>query len=159
FSLPGAGPVATGTLWSGSIGAGDRLQALPAGFSIRVRSVQVHGATVDRATAGQRVAVSVVAEQRRAGGRRAGPLAAAAPRPHRLAGAPAGRGPPPPGPRVTVGHGPSAVPARVVRVGERYGQLRLERPLVTARGDRFVLRRETTVGGGAVLDPSPPRRP
>src|SRR5262249_22476407 len=28
FSLPGAGTVATGTLWSGSIAAGDRLQSL-----------------------------------------------------------------------------------------------------------------------------------
>ncbi len=30
---------------------------------------------------------------------------------------------------------------------------------MSARGDRFVLRRETTVGGGRVLDPAPPRRP
>src|SRR5204862_1759523 len=37
-------------------------------------------------------------------------------------------------------------------------QLRLERPLVAARGDRFVVRTETTVGGGQVLDPSPPRK-
>jgi selenocysteine-specific elongation factor len=31
-------------------------------------------------------------------------------------------------------------------------------PVVAARGDRVVLRAETTVGGGLVLDPSPPRR-
>ena len=30
-------------------------------------------------------------------------------------------------------------------------------PVVAARGDRVVLRAETTVGGGRVLDPSPPR--
>ena len=54
---------------------------------------------------------------------------------------------------------PRPSPRGVVRVGERYAQLRLERPLVAARGDRFVLRRETTVGGGRVLDPAPPRRP
>jgi hypothetical protein len=29
---------------------------------------------------------------------------------------------------------------------------------VAARGDRFVLRAETTVGGGRVVDPAPPRR-
>ena len=29
--------------------------------------------------------------------------------------------------------------------------------MVAARGDRVVLRTETTVGGGLVLDPSPPR--
>ena len=30
-------------------------------------------------------------------------------------------------------------------------------PIVAARGDRFVLRRGTTVGGGVILDPQPPR--
>ena len=30
--------------------------------------------------------------------------------------------------------------------------------VIAARGDRVVLRTETTVGGGVVLDPSPPRR-
>jgi selenocysteine-specific elongation factor len=44
-----------------------------------------------------------------------------------------------------------------VREG-RYAQLRLREPVVAARGDRVVLRTETTVGGGVVLDPSPPRR-
>ncbi|HEY3921680.1 MAG TPA: GTP-binding protein [Gaiellaceae bacterium] len=32
FSLPGPGTIATGTLWSGSIAAGDRLEVLPSGF-------------------------------------------------------------------------------------------------------------------------------
>jgi len=58
---------------------------------------------------------------------------------------------------VTVHLGTSDVPARVVRDG-RYAQLRLREPVVAARGDRVVLRTETTVGGGVVLDPSPPRR-
>ena len=47
FSLRGIGTVATGTLWSGSIGEGDELRAEPAGRAVRVRSVQVH----DRAVA------------------------------------------------------------------------------------------------------------
>ena len=45
-----------------------------------------------------------------------------------------------------------------MRIGDRYAQLRLSRQLVAARGDRFVLRQETTVGGGVVLDPAPPRK-
>ena len=52
--------------------------------------------------------------------------------------------------------GTQAVPARVARVGP-YAQLRLEEPVVAARGDRVVLRTDTTVGGGLVLDPAPPR--
>jgi selenocysteine-specific elongation factor len=159
FSVAGAGTVATGTLWSGSIGAGDRLEVLPAGFEARVRSVQVHGRSVERAEAGQRVAVGVVAEQRRRIVRGDGLAEPGAyPVSYRLDVALAA-GEPAHGSRVQVCHGTSAVPARVVRVGERYAQLRLERPVAAARGDRLVLRRETTVGGGRVLDPAPPRRP
>jgi selenocysteine-specific elongation factor len=60
------------------------------------------------------------------------------------------------GAAATVHHGTSAVPARVARSG-RYAQLRLAEPLVAARGDRVVLRTVTTIAGGLVLDPSPPR--
>ena len=65
FSLPGAGPVVTGTLWSGSISPGDRLDVLPDGFDVRARSVEVHDEAVTRAEAGQRVAVAISAERRR----------------------------------------------------------------------------------------------
>src|SRR5256885_15073157 len=47
-------------------------------------------------------------------------------------------------------------PARVAALGGRFHQLRLERPLVAARGDRLVLRAVAppdTLGGGVVLDP------
>jgi selenocysteine-specific elongation factor len=59
--------------------------------------------------------------------------------------------------RVQLHHGTSQVVARVARAGEGYAQLRLAAPVVAARGDRFVLRTSTTVGGGRVLDPLPPR--
>src|SRR5205823_4224865 len=59
FTLRGIGTVATGTLWSGSIGEGDELRAEPSGLEVRVRSVQVHDEPVDRAEAGQRVAVAL----------------------------------------------------------------------------------------------------
>src|SRR6185436_2541325 len=59
FTLRGIGTVATGTLWTGSIGEGDQLRAEPAGIDMRVRSVQVHDRPVERAEAGQRVAVSL----------------------------------------------------------------------------------------------------
>jgi selenocysteine-specific elongation factor len=160
FSLPGAGRVVTGTLWSGSMAAGDRLEVLPEGFPVRIRSVGVHGEPVERADAGQRVAVAVSAEKRReldCGDAlvQAGAYAAG----YRLDIVldPASRAAS--GARVTVCHGTSAVAARLIRVGERYAQLRLSNPLVAARDDRLVLRRETTVGGGRILDPAPPRKP
>ena len=60
FTVRGAGTVVTGTLWSGSVGAGDRLRLLPADERVRVRGVQVHDSAVERADAGQRVAINLV---------------------------------------------------------------------------------------------------
>src|SRR5213078_3045001 len=66
FTLHGIGTVVTGTLWSGSVGAGDELRAEPAGIDVRVRSVQVHDEPVDRAEAGQRVALALPGIERSA---------------------------------------------------------------------------------------------
>jgi selenocysteine-specific elongation factor len=156
FTLHGIGTVATGTLWSGSVGEGDVLRAEPQGRDVRVRSVQIHDRPVERAQAGQRVAVSLAGVERRELGRGDALIERDAyPRSYRLdvlleelAEIPAS---------VTVHHGAAHVPARVVRIGERYAQLRLAAPVVAARGDRVVLRGETTLGGGRVLDPAPPR--
>jgi selenocysteine-specific elongation factor len=154
FTLRGIGTVATGTLWSGSIGDGDELQV--GERKVRVRSVQVHDSAVTRAQAGQRVAVALPGIER-AELHRGDALVApgAYPASYRLDVVlePLAEIPP----RVHVHHGTANVIARVVRVGERFAQLRLSEPIVAARGDRIVLRAGTTVGGGRVLDPSPPR--
>jgi len=156
FTLRGIGTVVTGTLWSGTIGEGDELRVEPAGLDVRVRSVQVHDRAVERAEAGQRVAVALPGIERDRLARGDALVAPGAyPVTYRLdvalqelADVPAA---------VTVHLGTGDVPARVARRG-RFAQLRLERPLVAARGDRVVLRTRTTVGGGTVLDPRPPRR-
>jgi len=156
FTLRGIGTVATGTLWSGSIGEGDELRAEPGSRPVRVRSVQVHDEAVDRAEPGQRVAVALPGVER-SELRRGDALVAAGAYPssyrldialETLADVPT---------RVLVHHGTGAVLARVVRVGERWAQLRLAEPVVAARGDHVVLRADTTVGGGRVIDPAPPR--
>jgi selenocysteine-specific elongation factor len=156
FSLRGIGTVVTGTLWSGSIGDGDELRLEPAGRTVRVRSVQVHDRPVERAEAGQRVAVSLPGVERREV-RRGDVLVtpgAFAPS-YRLDVALDAQGDIPA--RVQLHHGTAETLARVARAGERHAQLRLAEPVVAARGDRFVLRAGTTVGGGVVLDPAPPR--
>jgi selenocysteine-specific elongation factor len=156
FSIAGAGTVVTGTLRSGSIAAGDELRVEPSGLRTRARSVQVHDVQVERADAGQRVAVNlpgISVPQLRRGDVLVEP--GAYPVSWRLDVALEELEPVPAA--VTVHIGTSDVAARVVRDG-RFAQLRLQEPVVAARGDRVVLRTETTVGGGVVLDPSPPRR-
>jgi selenocysteine-specific elongation factor len=123
---------------------------------VRVRSVQVHDAPVEVAEAGQRVAVNLPALERRDLAR-GDVLVAPGHYPvsyrldvrlEELADLPVA---------VTVHVGTTAAPARIARDGH-YAQLRLTAPVVAARGDRIVLRTRTTVGGGLVLDPAPPRR-
>ena len=156
FSLAGAGTIATGTLWSGTIAPGDLLRVEPRGRIARVRTVHVHDAQVDQAAAGQRVAVNLPSLQR---GELARGDALVAPnafpvsyrldvRLEELERVPAA---------VTVHLGTKATPARVARSGD-YAQLRLSEPVAAARGDRVILRTDTTVAGGVVLDPAPPRR-
>src|SRR4051794_5646818 len=59
FSIRGAGTVVTGTLWSGTAARGDHVTILPAGRAARVRGVEIHDASVERAAAGQRVALNL----------------------------------------------------------------------------------------------------
>jgi selenocysteine-specific elongation factor len=157
FSLRGIGTVATGTLWSGSIGEGDELRVEPQGLSVRVRSVQVHDTAVERADAGQRVAVALPGIERGQLGRGDALVAPAAyPVSYRLDVELEEVVAIPDGARLHVHHGTAEHYARVVRAG-RFAQLRLAAPVVAARGDKVVLRERTTLGGGTVLDPSPPR--
>jgi selenocysteine-specific elongation factor len=158
ISVAGFGTVVTGTLWSGSVGVGDRLRLEPSGRDVRVRSVQVHDRDLDRADACQRVAVSLPGIERDQVRRGEALVASGAyPTSYRLDVALTELEPIADGARLHVHVGTSHVPARVVRVGQRFAQLRLAAPVVAARGDRVILRGETTLGGGLVLDPVPPR--
>jgi selenocysteine-specific elongation factor len=158
FSLRGIGTVVTGTLWSGTLAEGDELRAEPGGFDVRVRSVQVHDEPVEAAEAGQRVAIALPGIERhelRRGDALVEP--GAFPLSYRLDVVLHELEPIEDGARLNVHHGTTHTAARVVREGKRYAQLRLAAPVVATRGDRLVLRARTTVGGGMVLDPAPPR--
>jgi selenocysteine-specific elongation factor len=157
FSLRGIGTVATGTLWSGTVGEGDVLRAEPAGRDVRVRSVQVHDRPVERAEPGQRVALALPGVERSELRRGDALVAPASLRPsYRLDVELQELQPIADGARLHVHHGTGTVAARVVKSGG-HAQLRLAAPVVAARGDRVVLRGATTVGGGTVLDPAPLR--
>ena len=156
FTLHGAGTIVTGTLWSGSIAAGQLLRLEPRGRTVRARSVQVHDRPVGVAAAGQRVAVNLPGIER--GQLRRGDVLVEPGHyavTYRLDVLLDEREPVPAAVKVHVGT--ADVLARLVR-SRPFAQLRLEEPVVAARGDRVVLRAETTVGGAVVLDPAPPRR-
>jgi selenocysteine-specific elongation factor len=155
FTLHGIGTIATGTLWSGSIGIGDTLLAEPGALEVRVRSVEVHDEAVERAEAGQRVAVALPRVSPRELHRgtalvEPGQYEAT----YRLDVALDELEPAPA--RVTAHHGSAATQARLRR-RDGHAQLRLAAPLVAAPGDRVLLRAATTVGAGVVLER--PREP
>ena len=185
FSIRGRGTVVTGTLRGGSITRGAILRVVPwpDQLRVRVREVQVHGRTVERADPG-RVALNL------AGGGLDGlergvvlttdPAVVASDRllvalrpviePDVRAGSEARhRDAPGDRTRVAVHVGTARVEGVVGRSGRdevdlddggRSAIVRLERPIAVAPGDRLVLRRPSppeTLAGGRVLDPQPAR--
>jgi len=171
FSVKGFGLVGTGTVVSGAVDEGAWVDVLPSGHSARVRTIQQHGQTVARASAGDRAAINLVGIELDQIER--GDVLATAGlfeqtsmidvRLELLASSPA---PLEQRTRVRLHVGTAEVLARVVLLdceqvfpGERaLAQLRLEKPLCVAWGDRFVLRRYSpalSIGGGTVLDPHP----
>ncbi|MCF6179419.1 MAG: selenocysteine-specific translation elongation factor, partial [Geopsychrobacter sp.] len=171
FSITGFGTVVTGTLVSGCVRSGDRLEILPLGKQVRVRELQVHGQRVEAAEAGQRLAINLAGAERswfKSGAVVASPhrfsvteridvrlqLLVEAPRPLKF------RDP------VHLHLGTARAVGRVVLLEadslepgtSTLAQIVLDRPLAAWRGDPFVIRSYspvTTIGGGRVLDALP----
>jgi selenocysteine-specific elongation factor len=59
FTMKGFGTVVTGTVFNGSVSPEQPVLLLPAGKTLRVRGVQVHGKPVSAALRGQRAAVNL----------------------------------------------------------------------------------------------------
>ena len=174
FSMRGFGTVVTGTLVSGRVHVEQEVELHPARQRVRVRGIQVHGASVPEATAGQRTALNIAgveaAEMRRgmvlAEAGRFHPttqvdcvfelLGSAKPLKHRAP--------------VHFHAGTAEVEAEVRRLrgtdglapGARdYVRFLLSEPLLLVPGDRFIARMFSpvvTIGGGIVLDIAAPRR-
>lgn len=173
FTLKGFGTVVTGTSLSGTLSVEEPVEILPSGLKSRVRGLQRHGKPVNRARAGQRIAVNLQGIEKEELSR--GDIITV---PERLAAtvaldahvkllhdAPSIKS----RARVHLHIGTADTVARlilydteVLRPGKDcFCQLRLEQPVVAMSGDRFVIRRFSplaTVGGGTVLDPTPRRR-
>ncbi|HWR54695.1 MAG TPA: selenocysteine-specific translation elongation factor [Bryobacteraceae bacterium] len=174
FSIHGFGTVVTGTLISGAVSREQEVDLHPAGRRLRVRGVQVHGDTAERAVAGQRTALNLAGIEPSDIGRgmtlsapglfrpvdridcRLDLLASAKPLKHRAP--------------IHFHTGTAEVEAEVrlfdaaqpVRPGATsYVRFVLKEPLLMLPGDRFIIRMFSpvvTIGGGAVVDIDPPRK-
>ncbi|MDQ2630413.1 MAG: selenocysteine-specific translation elongation factor [Actinomycetota bacterium] len=164
FTIAGHGTVVTGTLWSGTVRRGDRLELLPDGQKARVRQIQVHDRRQEVAGPRQRVALNLTGIKRneiRRGDVVTGIGSALCPSRCMDVVLSCWTEEPKDNQRVQVHHGTRETPARVVRRVDGTTQLRLEAPLVAMKGDRFVIRRiapPDTIGGGTVIDADPRRR-
>jgi selenocysteine-specific elongation factor len=173
FTMKGFGTVVTGTLISDSISVGEDVLILPEEINTRIRGIQVHNQPTQEATAGQRTAINLQGIEKESLQRgdvlaRYGTIVPSI----RLdvyidylknnAKSLKNR-------TLTRLHtGTSEIIARVILIekdelapGEKgFAQLILEKKDVVVAGDRFVLRSYspiTTIGGGLIIDPLPPK--
>ncbi|MGQ9896303.1 MAG: selenocysteine-specific translation elongation factor [Acidobacteriota bacterium] len=175
FSRRGFGTVVTGTLIAGEFTVGDEISIEPGSLVTRIRRLEVHGLERKTAHAGERVAINLASLE--VSDLRRGQVVTPAHRFHPtswldvqlelLATAP---GPLSDDARIRLHHGTSEILARVTLLDGQHElapgqsgfvQLRLESPILALPDDHFILRRyspATTIGGGRVLDPCPPRR-
>lgn len=174
FSMSGFGTVITGTLLAGSITKEDVLEMYPIGKECKIRSIQVHGQTVERCYAGQRVAINIsnIKKSEIARGCVLAP-------PNNMKNTmmldvkmnilPSSM-------RILTNHsrlhlftGTSEVLCRAVLLDKEelgpgesgYVQLRLEEAIALRRGDKFVVRFYSpmeTIGGGVILEPNPTKK-
>jgi selenocysteine-specific elongation factor len=170
FVLQGHGVVVTGTALSGEIKVGEPVRCLPGDHLFRIRSLQVHGRSVETAGWGQRVAMNLTGPERASIERgqvichdklsltsdrfdaflEVRPAAAKGLKNHQ---------------RVRIHMGTAERLAKIVLLGGQdklaakqsaYCQIRLSEPLLVMRGDHFIARDETaqrTLGGGVVVHP------
>ena len=169
FAIKGFGTVVTGTLASGKIADGSELNLLPLGKRLRVRGLQTHGRKVAFAYAGRRTAVNLAGIDHHDISRGMLLTETGILLPSQIIDAKIEMLPDAPRglrtrQRVRVHIGTAEVLARVAVIGgaeilpreSGFAQLRLESPVASILGERFILRRyspQETIGGGSVLQP------
>jgi selenocysteine-specific elongation factor len=165
FTVAGSGHVVTGSVASGDAAIGTDLEVLPQGLRVRVRGFQHHGRAVDHVKRGWRTAINLSGDVDSIGRGDviATPGSAAVTQrlvlsltPARSVGDIPDRG------AFHLHIGTSSSPVRVRRLRDRDVFVATgDRAIVASSGDGAILRdsgRRAVVGGGIVLDPSPPRR-
>ncbi len=171
FSVDGFGTVITGTQVEGTLCVSDDVTIYPYDKMAKIKNIQVHGKSVDRSYAGQRVAINLAGIKRTEVGR--GDVLAKQDSMNvtmmldvklnllkNISRDLKNRT------RIRFYHGTSEVLGRIILLEEDalsegkngYAQLRLEKEVALKAGDHFVLRFYSpieTIGGGIVLDANP----
>ena len=174
FTMSGFGTIVTGTLSDGHLTVGDDVEILPSGLKGRIRGLQTHNKKEEKAVPGSRTAVNisgVSTEQIQRGNVLTHPNQYQSTRridaQFRLlkdASSSLKHGN-----EVKFFVGASETVATLRLLGmeelnpgeEAWIQLELREPVVTVRGDRFILRRPSpgeTLGGGMIVDHQPKGR-
>jgi selenocysteine-specific elongation factor len=170
FTLSGVGVVATGTVLSGSVHLGDRIQLSPSGLFARVRSLHAQNRPAEAAHAGERCALNLAGPGITKDAIRRGDVALD-PELHAPTDRIDARIRVLPTEKKSVGqwfpvrlhHAAAEAGARIVLFDDRPiapgeeadVQLVLDRPIAAAAHDRFVVRdasAQRTLGGGLFLD-------
>jgi selenocysteine-specific elongation factor len=170
FTLSGVGVVATGTVLSGSVQLGDRIQLSPSGLLARVRSLHAQNRPAEAAHAGERCALNLTGPDITKDAIQRGDVALD-PELHaptdridaRIRVLPTEKKPVGQWFPVRLHHASAEAGARIVLFddkpiapGEEANvQLVLDRPIAAASHDRFVVRdvsAQRTLGGGVFLD-------
>lgn len=174
FTIAGHGTVATGSLIRGTLEEGQEVEVIPAGVRGRVRRLEVHGEIMPRVAAPARVGVNLGDIHREEIGRgdqlvEPGSMRTSWRLDAEVRLVADARAPLRHGAVVRLHIAAGETNARVILLDGRkalepgqscFAQLRLDRPVAAASGDRFVIRSGspiTTIGGGTVLDPWPRR--
>lgn len=176
FDIAGAGLVATGTVFSGSVKLGENVDVLGADMRLRVRAIHAQNADADMAVAGQRCALNLAGPELRKELINRGDwvVAGTLPQPvHKLDAEfrllPSEQRPAANWTPVHVHLAAAETTGRLVTLEEKsiapggrgLVQLVLDRPLGAVHGDRFIVRDQSakrTMGGGIVVDVYPPAR-
>jgi selenocysteine-specific elongation factor len=176
FTVPGAGVVVTGAVFSGDVKIGDRLVVSPSGISVRVRGIHAQNRQAESGMVGQRCALNISGSQleRMDIARGEWVLAQEVHAPTarmdaRLRVLPGEAEPLKHWTPVHLHLGAADIPARVAVLeggsiapgDDALVQLVLEREVGALRGDRFILRDQSawrTIAGGEVIDPFAPAR-
>jgi selenocysteine-specific elongation factor len=177
FTVKGTGTVVTGTLWSGRLAVGTDVVVRPGPRRARIRGLQVHGRDVEEAVAGERTAVALSGSAiDRQSVSRGDVLVDLEEWPETHMLTVRAQLLLDPGwslrhnQRLRVHVGTAEVLARTVLLGAEdelapgesgWIQLRLESAVLARARERLVLRSYspmTTIGGGVIAEPSPPKR-